>query len=85
MDWKLLQRRLLAAGYDPGPIDGDPGRRTYGAVLSLAAGRQLGELGLTIGQALATEARAAGLNWPLRLARFAAQAAHETLGFRYLT
>jgi len=85
MDVKALQRALLAAGYDPGPIDGGLGKRTYAALLRLAAGRQLGALGLALGEALAGEAVAAGLTTSLRLAHFLAQASHETLGFRYLS
>src|SRR3546814_437878 len=32
MDWKAIQKRLKELGYDPGPVDGVPGRRTAEAV-----------------------------------------------------
>jgi putative chitinase len=79
---RALQKRLKAAGYDPGLIDGFRGPRTFAALCSYVAGHDLGSLGLALGRGMAT--------WcadfsPLNLAHFIGQGAHETGRMKWLT
>lgn len=41
MNWKDIQKRLGAHGFDPGPADGIPGRRTRAAVRAFQSARGL--------------------------------------------
>lgn len=41
MNWKAIQQALKDAGFDPGPIDGDPGRKTIAAVTEFQKARGL--------------------------------------------
>lgn len=41
MNWKDIQKRLAALGFDPGPADGIPGRRTLAAVRAFQSARGL--------------------------------------------
>ncbi len=86
IDWPQVQMRLKAAGYDPGPIDGDPGRGTYGALFAYAAGRKLDEAPARgFGIAAAVHIPAAGIDDdPLNLAAFFGQTCHESGGYRWL-
>lgn len=79
------QARLAAAGYDPGSVDGILGPRTYAALFSYAAGRPLEEVGAALGRAAARHFPTFGITTPPRLAHFIAQAAHETMAFRFFT
>jgi putative chitinase len=79
-----LQARLERAGYDPGPRDGALGRRTYTALFNYMASHDLAEHGVALGLGAAHHFAAFDVNTPLRLAHWMAQAAHETMGFKYL-
>ena len=54
INWTRVQTRLAAAGFDPGPLDGKPGVRTYAALLGYAAHRNLGDFGVKAGSICAT-------------------------------
>jgi putative chitinase len=84
MDVKNIQRRLLAAGRDPGPIDGILGQKTYRALFGHMAHRPLGERGEELAQGAAKHFPAYSINTELRLAHFLAQATHETGDFCYM-
>lgn len=79
-----LQERLLLAGYNPGPLDGDKGPKTYTALLNWSASRDLGERGVRLGRGMAALAPIHGLETRLRLAHFIGQADVETGNFRYM-
>ena len=83
MDVSAIQSRLLAAGYQPGPIDGEIGARTYAALFSFAAKRHLGAVGDSLGRGAAKCFSTYEITTPLRLAHFLAQSAHESALFRY--
>lgn len=85
MDILSLQKSLKAAGYNPGPLDGDIGPKTYTALLNWTARRDLGERGVLLGRGMASEFKKHSITTRLRLIHFIAQAAHETTGFRHLT
>jgi putative chitinase len=82
LDVRALQRKLDAAGYDPGAIDGGLGPHTYAALFSFMAARKLATAGDSLGKAAVKPLRdyqiAAA---PLRLAHFLAQGSVETMGF----
>jgi len=84
MDWKKIQRRLVEAGRDPGPIDGIPGPRSYRALFDYMARRPLDERGNLLAQGAAKHFPAYSINTELRLAHFLAQACHETGDFCYM-
>ena len=91
IDWRAVQARLGAMGYDPGPSDGapgmtDPGRatdvKTVRALLSLAANRDVGEFGVRVAPVLVAMLHKYGLLASAeRLAQFLATTAHETGGY----
>lgn len=81
MDIHALQERLQTAGYDPGEIDGAAGPHTFSALCSYVAGREIGTVGMELGQGIATYcADFSALN----LAHFLGQGAHETGAMRWL-
>lgn len=79
-----VQTKLHAAGYDPGAIDAALGGKTYAALFSYMAHRQLGDRGAALGKGASTHFAAFDITTPLRIAHFMAQATHETMGFLYL-
>jgi putative chitinase len=79
-----LQNKLHAAGYDPGPIDGALGQKTYAALFSYMARRNLGDRGTALGKGASSHFAAFDITTPLRIAHWMAQATHETEGFLYL-
>lgn len=83
MDVSAIQSRLAAAGFSPGAVDGSLGPKTYAALFCYASGHKLGQIGDSLGRGAAKHFPAYDLNTPLRLAHFLAQAAHETMLFRY--
>jgi putative chitinase len=80
----ILQAKLAAAGYDPGPQDGALGRQTYRALFSYMAKRDLGDRGAALGKGASGHFAAFDITTPLRIAHWMAQATHETEGFLYL-
>jgi len=83
IDWRRSQTALARRGFDPGPIDGAPGVRTYAAALSYVARRPLGEFGTRAGATLATMIPKYGVNSSAdALAQFFANTCHETGGYR---
>lgn len=85
IDVRKLQQRLADAGYYHDNVDGALGRRTYAALFSAVARRELGDRGLVIGEGCVTHFAGAALNLPLRVAHFLAQTATETGAYRNLT
>jgi len=78
MDWPAIQSRLGCAA------DGQPGPKTYTAIIAALAGRPQTML-QALGQALAAHLPSYDISDnALRLANFLGQACHETEGFRYL-
>lgn len=83
-DFTPVQRRLAAAGYNIGSVDGIAGPKTYTALLAYVAQRPMDAVA-ELGKALATFAPQYGIDaTPARLANFVGQAAHESGGFKYL-
>ncbi len=85
MDILTLQKRLKNTGYDPGPLDGDIGPKTYTAILNWIAGRDLGAKSVLLGRGMAADFPKYGIVTKARLVHFLAQAGHETLSFHYLS
>lgn len=84
MDVRALQERLRALGFDPGPVDGQDGPRTYSAVIQFQQSRGLvpdGKVGPKTEAALAAEpadpAAPVVLN-PISFSRFAPAAVAGT-------
>lgn len=79
-----LQQRLLAAGYNPGAIDGINGPRTMTALcLYMSRGQNRANCE-GIGAALAEHGGSYAIFTPLRLTHFMGQLAHESGLFRYM-
>ncbi|WP_179504341.1 MULTISPECIES: peptidoglycan-binding protein [unclassified Sphingomonas] len=82
IDIRTTQTRLKAAGYDPGPVDGDWGAKTCTALLAHQAQRQPDDALRALGVALAPELLAAGIvDTPQRLAELLGQTGNETGGY----
>ncbi len=76
------QQRLKAAGYDPGPLDGEQGPQTFSALLSYTMGRDLGALGKLKGRAFAANFPVYDITTPFRIAGYIGQTGCETEKYR---
>jgi putative chitinase len=86
MDVRKVQRALTVAGFYTGAVDGDMGKRSYTALFSAVARRDLGDVGLAIGEGCAASFGLADLTGnALRIAHFIAQTATETGGYSAMT
>jgi len=85
MDVLAIQKRLAAAGFNPGPLDGDMGPKTYTALINYVVGKDVGSISILLGRAMAADFPKYGVVTPLRIAHFLAQSAHETSRFRYMS
>lgn len=82
-DISLVQRRLLAAGYDPHGIDGVMGRQTWAAAFCYVAKAQLGDVGLALADGMMSGPVAKWNVTPgLRASHMMGQAGQETGLFR---
>jgi putative chitinase len=84
MDILKIQKRLAAAGYDPGAQDGVMGPKTMAAILNFTVKKNLGSLSVLLGRAMISDFKKYEINTDLRMMHFIAQAAHETANFRTL-
>jgi len=85
MDVLAIQKRLAAAGFDPGPQDGDIGPKTFTGLINYAAKKDLGSLSILLGRAMAADFPKYDIVTPLRIAHFISQATYETGYYRYLS
>jgi len=83
IDTRTVQNRLAAAGYDPGAIDGWIGPKTYRALFSFMARRDLGEVGAQLGKAANQHFPVYQIDRQLRLRHFLSQTAHESGGYKW--
>lgn len=74
-----VQEKLAAKGFDPGPIDGDPGPKTYAALFRFMGATDSAE---KLGEGGAKHFRPYQVNTALRLSHWFGQFAHETEGFQ---
>lgn len=84
MDVLAIQKKLVAAGFSPGTLDGDLGPKTFTAIINYSVKKDLGSLSVLLGRAFAADFPKYNIVTGLRISHFIAQAAHETGGFRYL-
>jgi putative chitinase len=80
----ILQGKLALHHFDPGPQDGALGKQTFAALFNYMAGHDLGDRGKALGKGAAAHFAAFDLTTALRISHFLAQAAHETMRFKYL-
>jgi putative chitinase len=79
-----VQKKLAEADFYHTKPDGAFGRRSFAALFSYMAKRELGDFGLALGEGCAAHFPLAGLNSGLRIAHFLAQTATETGAFKSL-
>lgn len=84
IDWRIPQRKL--GKFYAGPVDGDPGPKTWIGLVDFAAPSQPnGSDAVTLrGRKLAEVGAAFGMTTPARIASFLANMAHETRDFTRL-
>jgi putative chitinase len=80
-----LQQALKSHGADPGALDGSWGAKTCAALLTYAAGRPLGDLGIRLATAMVIQFPKFEIDTRLQIIHFIAQACHETGAFHYMT
>jgi len=81
---KRAQRALTTRGYDVGAIDGIFGPKTLAGLMAFVAGGRITDTLRGHAEALAPQIVRGGLDTPLRLAHFLANASVETMGFTRL-
>lgn len=82
LDWHSVQVKLLARSFPPGPLDGLPGKTTYGALLGFTASRQPDAAIRSMGPQLAADLPQYGIDASARrLGEFLAETCHETAGY----
>ena len=84
IDVTRMQQRLADAGFYRRTVDGRLGPRTYSALFSFVANRELGDKGVAIGEGCVAFLPAAAIDTEMRLAHFVSQTATETGGFKAL-
>lgn len=77
---KTAQTKLSKAGYDPGLIDGDFGRKSLAALLAYASGRAIDSGIRALADALYAEMQKRNITSIFRIAHFVATIVHETQG-----
>lgn len=82
-DFRTAQRRLQAAGYDVGAVDGIAGPKTWAGIFAYVGRRPMGLMEV-FGAPAATILPRYGISTRQRIANFLGQGAHETGGFRLL-
>jgi putative chitinase len=82
IDWQKAQNILIECGYDPGPVDGVAGPRTFTALYAFAASRKADAAIALRGRIAAERFADYGLTTAPRIAEFIAQCCNETGGFR---
>jgi putative chitinase len=84
MDVLSIQKKLKAAAFYLGPLDGDLGPKTFTALINYTVRKDVGNLAVLLGRAFAADFPKYGITTANRIAFFIAQAAHETGSFRYM-
>lgn len=84
IDWTVVQTRCRDAGFDPGALDGRPGPRTYAAMFSYVARRNLRDRARDLGVGAAQYFPRYEIDTPLRLAHFLGQTAHESGLYQFM-
>jgi putative chitinase len=84
-DARAVQQRLADAGWYHDTVDGGFGKRSFAALFSCVARRELGDRGLAIGAACVGALRDAEIIKPLQIAHFISQTATETGAFKNLS
>jgi putative chitinase len=79
-----LQTSLNAAGFEPGPLDGDFGGKTLGGLMAYAVQRPRDPKVRALAIGLAPHFALAEISSRLRICHAIAQAAHESGGFHYM-